>query len=198
MSFELGVEGGRRVPLERWLRRIDRCGVRVEFHPRFRFETQVGFLPVCVTLTKPTAFPGAVRYHAAGALSAGFELGVWSLGPTASPEERDARRRHYEAMLDDPRAANPNSLPRLMLERVEQDQPQSLSFSTSGGRSGADYLAQVVCAAAYALEAGARLHDPQQGEDAEGDVILGMLARALCEFLDDDDVAVGVPFAGWR
>ena len=169
MSFALGVEGGRRVSMERWRHRIARCGATVEFHAQFRFEVHTGLVPVAITLVKPTLFPGAARYAAAGARSAGFELGVWSLGPTASPEEREARRQHYEAMLCDPRAAGPGSLPRLMLESLDQDKQQSLSFTTSAGRSGADYLAQVLCAAAYALEAGARLEKVRE----PGDLIRG-------------------------
>jgi hypothetical protein len=59
---------------------------------------------------------------------------------------------------------------------------QVLTFSTAVGKSGADYLAQVIAAASYALEAGARLDDPQAGERSEGDAILATLARQLTQF----------------
>jgi len=166
MSFDLGVTGGRIVTIERWRKRVARFGVEIEFHPAFRFENHSGYLPAALVLTKPGLFQTGGRYRAAGRLASGFELGVWSLGPTASPEQIESRKQFYERALEEaaPRGDAAQQFPRSMLDDLASDKPQSLSFVTSAGRSGADYLAQVVCAASYAFEAGAELYDPQQGE----------------------------------
>lgn len=198
MSFDLLVSGGRPVTIEKWRQRIARFGAVVEFHPGFRFETHFGFLPVAITIDKPTMFPGAARYHSAGRIDAGFSLDV-TLGPAAAPEAIAARRAFFSAMLVESRARGPQAtqFPALVLELLDRGEEQSLGFTTPAGRSGADYLAQVVAAAAYALEAGGRLHDPQAGGSSEGDQILSTVARQLTEFLDNDDVAVGAPFVAW-
>jgi hypothetical protein len=78
-----------------------------------------------------------------------------------------------------------------MMLDIDEDEPQHLSFRTAAGRTGAEYLSQVLCAAAYALEAGA------QFEGVEGDAIIDEVAQFLNELLDDDDTEVGTAFEGW-
>jgi len=69
-----------------------------------------------------------------------------------------------------------------------------VSLTTDHPRTGADFLAQVLCAAAYALEAGARLEDFQEGETFEGDAIVAVLPRLFDPIMFESDLATGEPF----
>lgn len=153
MSFDLSVHGGRRVFGPAWRLQLAVVGVNVEFHPQFQFATHFGFLPAAITVTQNARFPSVERYRAAGRLSAGFHLDITALGPTAHEDEVAARRNYFEHMKVHAKNAATVDLANMKLEDVGSDKPQALYFSTPAGRSGADYLAQVVAALTQARRA---------------------------------------------
>jgi hypothetical protein len=203
MSFELAVIGGKRVGLRRWFMQTRALGVELEPRAGVNLDCYSGWLPVRLAVTRADLFDGADRFVTAGPLQAGFEFDLEAFGPGLDIETLEdldtliatlVQQNTPTILIDSIRAR------RASYERSVTDHPdeQRVYFRTTAGRTGADFIAQTVGAAAWALCAGGSLVD-LQGEfaRAEGDDILAALYHHLDGYFADPAIETGTPFNGW-
>lgn len=212
MSFELSISGGRTISTAAWLSRAKRLGVVIEPHPQFVFDTHSEYLPVKVTVTKPTLFAGADRWVAAGPLAAGMVFEVDRFGPDATGVDAAARIPHFDRRLAQlVELAAPEVLVDLFREkRVSFEQSygdtsdDQLVWFGATPRTPAHSLAFIVSVAAYALAAGGTIGDANYPaifpNGPGGDDILSALADVLASWFSnvEDPGEVGEPFRDWN
>jgi hypothetical protein len=125
-------------------------------------ETHAGSVPVRYRILDPSLFAGAKRFIASGSRVGLLEFEIERFGPGAADTEVAAR---VEQRIEELAAsfAPPPVLEHWREKRRSLEGPseQRVYFRTSTARSTADYVAQVVLAAAYALACDGTLHDPQ-------------------------------------
>lgn len=209
MAFELVVLGGQPVGLRRLLLQARHLGVELEPHPETlkMFSCYSGWFPVRIAVTRDDLFDGADRFVAAGRLHAGFELELEAFGPGMDAEAFEATLDKFDTWIARlVREDAPTTVIDSIRERrascarstTEHHDEQRVYLRTTAGRTGADFIAQTVCAAAWALCAGGSLVDlhgevsPPGGED-----ILAALYHHLDGFFADPVVEIGTPFTAW-
>jgi hypothetical protein len=198
MSFDVFVEGGTWITIDTWLQRAATLGARIELHPDFAPMDHSEWLPVKLELTRFDLFPAAKPHLAAGPWHAGFAFSLYP-GPDAPLESLAAKRASLER-----RVAKLRSLdaPPIIVDHVLAlisdlgTAPQVASFSTPGGSTTAEYVAQIIGAAAYALASNAAFSNPQGSDgDLRGDAILDVLTPTIEECFEYLNPAVR--FDGW-
>lgn len=167
MTFELNIIGGRTITADAWRQRARSLGLEVEFHPGFVMESHSDLVLVRFQVASPSLFGGGKRWGASGKRVGAFEFEIERFGPGAGPEVTSKVDERIEELTA-------SGAPSIILEhwrekrlRLEQPNEQSedgaqrVYFRTGKDRSFADYLVQVVLAAAFALACDGALEDPQ-------------------------------------
>lgn len=200
MSFDLFANGGKTIAVSEWLHCVRELGAEVELHPSVEVVAHSGWLPTRLVVTSTANFPLLLPFRRAGALHAGFEFDL-EVGPDAPAKMIAIKRAKLERDLE---VMEQKLAPEILLERWRErianvSTEQQATFRTPMGRSGAECVAQVLCAAGFALASQGALEDPQGSDPpAFGEVaIRNMVTRILADFLGYGDIQIGHPFDVW-